>query len=114
MRPRSFVNDYKAPAAGPITVYFEGMVTGLRSPAVYPPVKEDYAPSAPVSGTWTCMDLQNQVVSCADGVFRSATFAPATSLQSGALYWFVPNREHTLDLIDLAGNPGLPGYFAAY
>jgi hypothetical protein len=114
MRPRSFVNDYKAPAAGPITVYFENLVTGLRSPTIYPPVKKDYTPSAPVSGTWTCTDPQQHEVSCADGVFGSATFAPATPLQPGSLYWFVPNPEHTLDLMDLAGNPGLPGYFLAY
>jgi hypothetical protein len=116
-RPRSFVTDHKAPAAGPITVYFENAVTGLRSPAVYPFMEEFLyipLPAAPVSGTWTCTDPQHQVVSCADGVFVSATFTPAMPLQPGTRYRFVPNPEHTLDLIDLAGNPGLGVDFTAY
>jgi hypothetical protein len=35
-------------------------------------------------------------------------------LQPGTQYWFVPNPQHTLSLIDLAGNPGLSVDFTAY
>lgn len=120
-RPLAVVSGYKAPAAGPITVHFDDLVTGLRSVIVYPdaiaggydrymPVE----PPAPVPGTWSCRDDASRLVPCADGVFRSATFVPQAPLQPGTDYVIDPNPEHTLDLIDLAGNPGLGAFFTAF
>jgi hypothetical protein len=58
-----------------------------------------------VAGTWTCADASGTTVSCHLDPFRTASFTPAQPLAQGTAYEVTVNREHTLRVVDLAGNP---------
>ena len=63
------------------------------------------ATGAEVAGTWTCADASGATVSCHLDPLRTARFTPAQPLSRATAYELTVNREHTLHVVDLAGNP---------
>jgi hypothetical protein len=66
-------------------------------------------PEPPVPGSWTCRDVRDAVTSCATGRVRTAAFTPTTPFTPLSDYQVELNPEHTLGLVDMAGNPAQPG-----
>jgi hypothetical protein len=60
-----------------------------------------------VVGTWSCTNASGGTVSCDADPFRTAHFTPALPLAPGPTYEVAVSREHTLHVVDLAGNPVL-------
>ena len=61
--------------------------------------------AAEVAGAWTCAGASGATVSCDTDPFRTASFTPVPPLVPGTTYDVTVNREHTLHVVDLAGNP---------
>jgi hypothetical protein len=61
--------------------------------------------AAEVLGTWTCTNAAGATVSCDLDPFRTAHFTPVLPIALGTTYDVTVNREHTLHVVDLAGNP---------
>ena len=93
-------------AADPIVMTSNEAVVGITTQSV-PLFKNRHgSPGGPaVAGTWSCVDRADADTDCATGTVRVATFTPASPLVPSSDYWLVVNPEHTLDVVDLAGNP---------
>jgi hypothetical protein len=88
--------------SGQVETYFQEDVVanGTWNPKVA--IRET---GADVAGTWTCADASGAAVSCHLDPFRTASFTPAQPLSKATTYEVTVNREHTLHVVDLAGNP---------
>ncbi|MGZ4596196.1 MAG: Ig-like domain-containing protein [Actinomycetes bacterium] len=70
-----------------------------------PLVRPESGSGAELTGTWACSGVDGAPVDCATQAFREAVFAPDQPLLRGVYYLVYVNREHTLSVTDLAGNP---------
>jgi hypothetical protein len=61
--------------------------------------------AAELTGSWICASASGATVSCDADPFRTADFTPALPLSPSTEYYVAVNREHTLHVVDLAGNP---------
>jgi hypothetical protein len=112
-RVRPVVDDvalYGAPPTGPLIVAFDEDVTGVTDstalvrPAGYYRI---YAPEPPqpIPGSWACRDPQGAETSCSTGRVRTAAFTPTAPMAPQTDYALEINPEHTLGVVDMAGNP---------
>ncbi|HET9946264.1 MAG TPA: hypothetical protein VFR56_11470, partial [Actinomycetes bacterium] len=89
-------------STGQLEVWIQEPVVGNGS---WNPLVAEHETGAEVAGVWTCSDASGAPVGCANDPLTRAVFTPAVPLGSSATYDVTLNREHTLHVVDLAGNP---------
>ncbi|RYP89064.1 hypothetical protein EKO23_01150 [Nocardioides guangzhouensis] len=109
-RPRARLLRWRVTPAGPVTVRFSEIVSGVTAESatvrrVFAPHSENPTFGPPVAGGWRCRSASAAVVSCESGRVARATFVPDARLLARRTYQLTLNPEFTLAITDRSGNP---------
>jgi hypothetical protein len=88
---------------GPLEIHFLEAVNGIDTSSAVVTTSS----GAGISGLWQCFDAAEGQADCLTGEVFRAAFTPQAPFEKFGAYDLILNPEHSLQVVDLAGNPFL-------